>query len=263
MTAGGFDFSKLDNILDQFQAEFIEDAGDNLTEVGELLVSWQNGERDGESTLSEIRRSAHSIKGMGGTFGFPTISIIAHRLEDYLSDSKSLSGAHARDTQKFLDSMQGILDAGAEPSQADIKGILRRLPAKWSPDFNQQAGHVEVLVAINSDVLRKAVEREFFSLGYRMVSAGSGLEALQFAVNMRPDAVIISAVMDDLWGTDVARALSAMEATAHIPVGLLTSFDDDRLGKLPPSVVIIHKGKDFANGLADLAGVIKVTQDRP
>jgi CheY-like chemotaxis protein len=65
--------------------------------------------------------------------------------------------------------------------------------------------------------------------------------------------VIISAVMPDLSGIDLAIALAAMPATRNVSTALITSLDDDDeyLRLLPGSVPVIHKGASFGDDIAE------------
>jgi len=253
-----------DDILARLSLEFIEDTRDRLTELETRLEDWLasgSASAGALEVLALIRREAHSIKGMGGSFGYPTISIIGHRLEDYLIGLDQLTEDHARNVYKYLDAVRRVVEDGdgGQLSAEMAAGLPSRVMAEMSGDASAQPGMVEILVGIQSGVQRMALEKEMFQLGYRMVASKSGIEVLQMAITMRPSAVIVSNVMDDLWGQDIVRALAAMEVTCHIPVALLTSFEDARLVKLPEGTVIIHKdAKSFSEGLAELASRIKV-----
>ena len=254
-----FDQATADEILVRLKGEFITDTVDRLDQVERAIENWRTGAVDDMAVLAEVRREAHSIKGMGGTFGFPVVSSIAHRLEDYLANVTALTERHVRDAYRFIDVLREILEIGKDPGEQVSAGILRKLPAKWHPTIDVPVGVVEILVGVNSAVMQHAIERETYSLGYRVVSTKSAVDVLQLAVTMSPNAVIVAGVMDDLSGLDVARALGAMEKTKGIPVGLLTSFTMEELQTLPANTVLIHKDSaGFASGLAELALRIKV-----
>ena len=253
------DQSAADEILAALRGEFITDTMDRLDRVEQVVEEWRKGVLSDVSTLAEIRREAHSIKGMGATFGFPVVSSIAHRLEDYLANVTAITERHVKDGFQFVDTLREIVEIGKDPGEQVSAGILRTLPAKWLPTVDVTVGSVEILVGVNSVVMQSAIEREVYALGYRVVTTKSAVDVLQLAVSMSPNAVIVAAVMDDLSGLDVARALGAMERTRDIPVGLLTSFSDDKLQNLPPDTVIIRKDSSgFAAGLAEIALQIKV-----
>ncbi|MCH8835401.1 MAG: hypothetical protein IH925_05600, partial [Proteobacteria bacterium] len=89
--------------------------------------------------------------------------------------------------------------------------------------------------------------------GYRITTVTSTFEALPLIVRTKPDMVIISAVMPNLSGIDLAIALAAMPATRNVPMALITSLDadDEYLKLLPDSVPVIHKSPAFGDDLAE------------
>jgi len=251
----------VDEILARLSAEFIDDTADRLNELESQLDSWSSGQGGDHDLLALIRREAHSIKGMGGSFGYPSISVIGHRLEDYLTGLDAFTEDHVRNVLRYLDGVRRIAEEGDNGQLPE--DMAAKLPTRLSAEMNittgEQPGMVDILVGIQSGVQRMALEKEMYELGYRVVASKSGIEVLQLAVTMRPSAVIVSNVMDDLWGQDIVRALAAMEATRHIPVALLTSFEDSKLADIPEETVIIHKdAAHLAEGLAELASRIKV-----
>lgn len=53
---------------------------------------------DADSAFMELWRDIHRIKGRGGTFGFPSITHIAHMLEDYIETLSEIDAAAQTDT---------------------------------------------------------------------------------------------------------------------------------------------------------------------
>ena len=63
--------------------------------------------------------------------------------------------------------------------------------------------------------------------GYEVVSASSGSEALEQVGKQIPDLVLLDIEMPDMNGYDVCRRLRADEATAFVPVVMLTSHQSE------------------------------------
>ncbi|MBM3571933.1 MAG: hypothetical protein FJX52_06150, partial [Alphaproteobacteria bacterium] len=98
-------------------------------------------------TLIAIRRQAHNLKGMGSSFGFPAISMVAHRLEDYLVDLGALSPHELHDAQQFLDALQFIVRRGIDPNEEELGELVRALPVKGGFDMREVVQtDVEVLL---------------------------------------------------------------------------------------------------------------------
>jgi DNA-binding response OmpR family regulator len=59
--------------------------------------------------------------------------------------------------------------------------------------------------------------------GFRVAQAVDGEQALSLARKLRPDVLVLDVMMPRLSGTEVLRALRGDEATAAIPVVLLSA----------------------------------------
>jgi adenylate cyclase len=62
--------------------------------------------------------------------------------------------------------------------------------------------------------------------GYRVISAGSGPEALQRVKDHQPDLVLLDIVMPEMDGYEVCRRLREDPATAFLPVVMITASGD-------------------------------------
>jgi adenylate cyclase len=77
-------------------------------------------------------------------------------------------------------------------------------------------------VPANIRVLAKVLE----AAGYESCSAANGAEALERIRTGEADIVLLDVMMPDMSGYDVCRAVRADEATAMLPVVLVTALDD-------------------------------------
>ena len=255
MSAGSQDV--FDSIVQRLRAEFLADAQERLTEIESVIGANYHGDMPADEAMLKIRRHAHNLKGMGASFQFPIISLIAHRLEDYVASLRAIEERHFTDVGRFVDTVKGLLESDGEklqPSESEQNKILRSLPAKWLDEVvGAPINDVEILLVAQSKVSSRVVERELVACGYRVVATFSPIEAFELVVRMKPDMVVTSMVMNDLSGVDLARAFAAMDATKAIPVGVLTSLaaNDARLQNLPANCVVIRSGANFQDDLAD------------
>ena len=60
--------------------------------------------------------------------------------------------------------------------------------------------------------------------GFKVLTAASGLEALERATTAIPDMVVMDLQLPDLSGFEVARALRSKPATRHIPLIAATGY---------------------------------------
>jgi DNA-binding response OmpR family regulator len=80
-----------------------------------------------------------------------------------------------------------------------------------------------ILVADDDEDIRELVLFKLEAAGFDVTAVDNGLSALETARNRPPDLVLLDVMMPGLSGIDVCRALRAEEATAQLPVILLTA----------------------------------------
>lgn len=245
-----------DDIVALLRGEFLSDARDWLEIIQHHLDVMHGAETiDGECFL-EIRREVHNLNGMGATFGFPAISLIAHRLEDFLASIETPDHRQIADIQVFQDHLLDIVSLGEDPGDEASGDIIRRLPVHSAADTPGVVPRdVEVLLVTPTRTIAGMLSRMLVARGYRVTVARSPWQAFELAALTRPDLIITSAVLDRLSGIDLARAFSAMTITAHVPLAVLTSFarNHREVQNLPPDTAIIRLN-DHLND--DLAGVV-------
>ena len=71
--------------------------------------------------------------------------------------------------------------------------------------------------------LQKLVEK----VGHDPITAEDGEEGIQVARDARPDLILMDVVMPNLNGFQATRTLSRDDATAHIPIILVTTKDQE------------------------------------
>jgi signal transduction histidine kinase/CheY-like chemotaxis protein len=87
-----------------------------------------------------------------------------------------------------------------------------------------------VLVVEDDDVAWESLSRHLASGSYLPIRARHGDEALRFARQFRPVAITLDLVLPGLDGWDVLKRLKADEATADIPVVVVSMLDNRELG---------------------------------
>ena len=70
--------------MSKYQALFFSESREHLQAMNSLLLEMEKETFDVEK-MGQIFRSAHSIKGMAASMGFPRTAKLAHQLEDWLS----------------------------------------------------------------------------------------------------------------------------------------------------------------------------------
>ncbi len=73
----------IDVDMSQFNQLFFEESAEHLAEMERIFLAMDPADPD-EEELNAVFRSAHSIKGGAGTFGFPDMTVVTHELETLL-----------------------------------------------------------------------------------------------------------------------------------------------------------------------------------
>jgi DNA-binding response OmpR family regulator len=80
-----------------------------------------------------------------------------------------------------------------------------------------------VLVVDDDPVIQKLLKVNFEMEGYEVLSAADGAEGLDQVASGNPDVIILDVMMPKMNGLEVLAALKADDATANIPVILLSA----------------------------------------
>ncbi|MEC8204385.1 MAG: Hpt domain-containing protein, partial [Pseudomonadota bacterium] len=70
------------------------------------------------------------LKGSAGTYGFDSVSLIAHRLEDYIETTRRLSSENLLDVQVIVDRIRKIFEGGDEVPNDRSTPILDSPPTR-------------------------------------------------------------------------------------------------------------------------------------
>lgn len=246
-----------DDPFESMRQSFREESAERLGDMDKLVEDTLAGKVPFERTLRQIRRDAHTLKGMGEASGFPLVSVVAFRLESYLDDIDANRIELAlRDIRAHIDAMEDSIAGRTSGDEASVAKILRALPTPraFNPD-DVELRNVEALLVTSSRVVGRLVARELAACGIRAILTQSPTDALTLAIRTKPNLIIVSATMAELPGTDVARALTAMATTKKIPVAILTSLSEGELARqgLPSGIHTIRTGEHVSE---DLAAVI-------
>ncbi|MBI4343928.1 MAG: response regulator [Candidatus Omnitrophica bacterium] len=87
------------------------------------------------------------------------------------------------------------------------------------------AGAKKILVADDEQQLALAIKIRLQSKGYDVVTAKDGKEAVELALQQRPDLVILDVVMPVMDGYSCLRELNTRFGRGKIPVIILTARD--------------------------------------
>jgi signal transduction histidine kinase/CheY-like chemotaxis protein len=112
----------------------------------------------------------------------------------------------------------GALDYFVKPVNA--KELVKRLS---NYNFNSGDGHTLILVVDDEAANRDWLEHVLEPLGFTVLIATGGQEAIDLARSRKPALVMLDLLMPGVNGFDVVEALSGNEATRTIPIMVLTA----------------------------------------
>lgn len=243
----------VEEIVEEMRATFLEEAADQMRALEMLLSDVRHGVKPLEELVREVRRIALTLRSQSGTLDVKSVTALAHRMEDYFAEVKYLPPRVLDDVQRFIEIALDLVEGVGKARETDPAHLVRKLPAKVGFDIGDiQVRNIEILLVMLHGTATHFVERELQQCGYRTILATSTVEALPMILRTKPDMVIISAVMPELSGIDLAIGLASMPGTRNIPTALITSLppDDEYLKLVPRKVPVIRKGSSFGDDLA-------------
>lgn len=253
MSKDGLYAKGVGEIVDQLRIEFLDEVRETLRQLNFKLEDVRHEKIKIEEVVEDFQRATLGFKGQAHNYDMAPLATLAARAEDYLANVKTFPPRTLDDLQIFVDRMTDFSEAN-DQDDIDISKLVRNLPAKVKVEESiLDIRNVEVLLVMHHGAATHFVEREMQECGYRISTCTSTLDAIPLIIRSKPDLVIISAMLPELSGIDLACGLTAMPATRNIPIALITSLDenDDYLKLLPERVPIIHKSASFGDDLAD------------
>lgn len=245
-----------DGLLAGLRQHFVDDFRDRLDTMEALVRDTIAGKLPPEEGLPAFRRELHSLKGTGTTFGFPTVTLICHKAEEYLSQARPNEFPDALQISAFLDPLGVLLEQSVDLAEDDRTRLIEGLPSYRSPDAAAKVlgdKPTEALLVVGSRTIRHKLRLELEQFNFKVTSVSSGLEAFGIVSHWRPAVAIISGTIDEMDGFDLIRALDAMEATRDIPLIAVTSLarNHAKLQTLPDSVPVLRLDENIASEIAD------------
>lgn len=242
-----------DHDLDgEMRREFLDEAEDDLRALEGAVEECRVGRLSVADLLGTVRRTAFPIRSKAGSLGLRLMSTVAYRLEDYITGQREPLPPRAfDDIEAFIETLLNIV-SGEIPLDSSSSAVVRKLPPKLGFDMNDiRPRDVEIMLVMSAGAQTRFVQRELQQCGYRVTIVGDTFEALPLIIHTKPDMVIISAMMPEFDGLELAVGLSSMPATRNIPLAIITSMDpdDDHLSLVPKKVPIILKGPSFGDDL--------------
>ena len=253
---------KIEEMDRQVEAEFVEEVREIVDGLEVLIGNMRSKSAPMAESLQRIQRDMVNVAIRGSTVDQPLVTIVAHRLGEYVAELTEADSRQLDDMIAFLDQIRQALDGKVSSSAS--ASIVRALPVRVIGNFNPadvKITNIEVLLVVPDRATSRIVEREMQACGYRTSTVRSPFQALETAVRTKPDLVVISGQLEDLSGVDLATAFASMPSTRGIKVAVLTShgWGHPSLQELPARVPVIRKGGSFGDDLAEALARLQIT----
>ena len=242
----------MEMLLADMRFEFIEETRDRLERVDLLISQIESKQGKPEHILLELKRDIHSVKGSAAPFGFPTVTKIAHGLEDYLETTGDQANIEADDLRIFIDTILDVLDAGEEPDDQLKEMMLKGLPSGRTQSGKHRLSKGTIVLLMPKGVQRKIIGQELAQFGFMVTILDNPVEAIETALVLKPDFMITTMVQARLSGIEMARVLSVINAAAKLKVAILSASlpgEADIPDDLPDNATIIYKGPTMTQEL--------------
>ena len=199
------------DILGKVIGHFREQAPRDVVDLRKALNA-DDGER--------LRRIAHGLKSSSANLGARELSSRFAELETVAREGR-LAAAPV-----LLDAIEKSLPEVLEALQAQSGETGSRQNGEVTEAAQPDQEQPLIMVVDDDPAFRLATEEALKGAGYRVVSADSGVRALELALQEHPDLVLLDALMQGMDGFEVCRRLHLMSDFEDLPVMMVTGLED-------------------------------------
>lgn len=162
----------------------------------------------------EIHSAAHTIKGSAGNIGAYDLSYVARDIEEMATEGRL--GEVALLVPTLLHSFEAV--AAALRNELQVIGEI---------DTRQHHELPHALVVDDDRSTRNALRLTLEADGFKVGEAADGTQALEILRRIRPDIILMDAVMPIMDGFDACEEIRKDPRTDSIPVLMITALEDD------------------------------------
>jgi two-component system chemotaxis sensor kinase CheA len=180
----------------QYMGMFLEESREHLQTLNSCVLDLEN-DPENLSVLSEIFRSAHTIKGMSATMGFTTIAELTHEMENILDLLRKgqLKASHdIIDTIfKCVDTLEQLVESVATNSESSIdsKPLIVKLKALAKGESVLPVAAKTTTKVIATEI--SSIELSDTEIAVIKKARAQGMQAYEVQISLREGCLLKSA----------------------------------------------------------------------
>src|SRR5690625_3567748 len=227
----------------QYIEMFLDESGEHLQSVNDNLLKLEKHPQD-LSLVSEIFRSAHTLKGMAATMEFKDITSLTHQMENVLDKIRHNKLAVSTEvidiTFIAIECLEEMVQAISEGNDGkkDVTALVARL--KHMEKGSSASEQLEVQPEIANI---GTVELDDYQVTVIDQAKEQGFQAFQIIVRLREDCI--------LKGVRAYMAFEALETHGEF-IKTVPAMEDLEEGDFEQEFVLIFLSKSTAEEIQDL-----------
>ncbi|WP_211471572.1 EAL domain-containing protein [Collimonas humicola] len=184
---------------------YLEDTPLNLDQLEKAIE-----QKDAEA----VRSLAHTIKGSSGNLGATNMTMLAKKVEELEQ------AGHIDEIHPLLSQLRSAFDdvAALLYSEVTSENYFSTKPTE---------GSALVLVVDDDRSTRSALRYTLLRDGFRVAEAENGAQALRVLKRIKPDVILMDAVMPVMDGFTACARMQELPGRQHIPVLIITGLEDN------------------------------------
>ncbi len=181
----------------QYMGMFLEESREHLQTLNSCVLDLEN-DPENLSVLSEIFRSAHTIKGMSATMGFTNIAELTHEMENILDLLRKgqLKASHDIIDTIFrcVDTLEQLVESVASNNESSIdsKPLIIKLKALAKGEAVASTS-VQAEVSNIAPVASSSIELSDTEIAVIKKARDQGMQAYEVQVSLREGCLLKSA----------------------------------------------------------------------
>lgn len=241
-----------EDILQQLKESYLLGIPAHLEEMENYILSLEEG-RNHQKNFEALYRKAHSLKGSGGTYGYPIITSACHQMEDFISNSMQNSddvNTQAVDTIfKYINVLKDIhsLLYNKNDNFDEIENQLKNLKGKAITEA------INGIYVGSQGNLYNICTQIFSECNVHCTAVKGGVDTLQRVLHEHFDFIITSRENIDLNGLALIAAIKLnRKKDSKIKTILITSNQPPDVSEAVNPDYIILKNKSFDVSLSSV-----------